>query len=749
MAKVGQYSRAVEAIESLGIDQTTPAALAAMQAKHPRADVPEISDDIITEEPKLISMDRVKKAIKHFKTGTAPGPSGHRAQHIKDATSESIFGSDDTLKKLKEFIQKMAKGEFPPSVAPYLGGANLYAAIKKDGGRRPIAVGEVLRRLVSKCLAVDVIQDIGKHLQPLQMGVSVSGGCEAVIHAIRSIAETEDIRDENWILKVDLENAYNMVNREKMFAEVREHAPYVSKWVEGIYGVANHLQYGEHEILSCEGIHQGGPLSSPLMGLAFQPVLIKIKEEVADLKVVVAIQDDLTLVGTDSALLQAMRILNREGPRRGLHWSLSKTKLWSKEYDIDRSLLVQELHISPEQDEGFNLLGAPIGSKEYCQRFLDQKVDSLQSRIEKLNQLEDPQIECCLLRSCLSLPTFGYNLRTCNPTDFFEIHERFDNLIKEAFHTAIKTPVPDIAWQQATLPTTMCGNGFRRASDHAPAEYLCSLAKTLPHIEAILDPIHYDPPIELGMTLLNSRVQVPYTFEDLYATKQKVVSHAIDQRRFDNMMDSIPVEDLRTKARLVCVKKKHSGDFLNVIPSESLGLYMRPEVYTVAVCYRLGLGIMNNNNQTCLIEGCDAYSNQYGDHEIGCKFGGQRTTRHNKIRDTIYHTGLSACLNPQRETNNLDPESASRPADVLFTDFGTMGTVAVDVSVVSPLRADLMSHVLKEPGYALEHVRKEKLRKHHHTCQMNGMTCMPLPVETFGGWEPKDQDTGRISVPSH
>ena len=167
---------------------------------------------------------------------------------------------------------------------------------------------------------------------------------------------------------------------------------------------------------------------------------------------------------------------------------------------------------------------------------------------------------------------------------------------------------------------------------------------------------------------------------------------------------------------------------------------MKLQVYTVAVCYRLGLGIMNNNNQTCLMEGCDAYSNQYGDHEIGCKFGGQRTTGHNKIRDTIYHTGLSACLNPQRETNNLDPESASRPADVLFTDFGTMGTVAVDVSVVSPLRADLMSHVLKEPGYALEHVRKEKLRKHHHTCQMNGMTCMPLPVETFGGWEPKAED---------
>jgi len=87
------------------------------------------------------------------------------------------------------------------------------------------------------------------------MGVSVSGGCEAVIHAIRSIAEMEDIRDENWILKVDLDNAYNMVNREKMFAEVREHAPYVSKWVEGIYGVANHLQYGEHEITSCDSIY--------------------------------------------------------------------------------------------------------------------------------------------------------------------------------------------------------------------------------------------------------------------------------------------------------------------------------------------------------------------------------------------------------------------------------------------------------------------------------------------------------------
>ena len=54
---------------------------------------------------------------------------------------------------------------------------------KKDGGIRPIAVGYTLRRLTAKCANSFVIKRRSEELQPTQIGVDVSGGAEAVVHA--------------------------------------------------------------------------------------------------------------------------------------------------------------------------------------------------------------------------------------------------------------------------------------------------------------------------------------------------------------------------------------------------------------------------------------------------------------------------------------------------------------------------------------------------------------------------------------
>ena len=47
-------------------------------------------------------------------------------------------------------VNCMGGGKVPAQVAPYLCGAGLFAAVKKDGSFRPISVGENLRRLTSK-----------------------------------------------------------------------------------------------------------------------------------------------------------------------------------------------------------------------------------------------------------------------------------------------------------------------------------------------------------------------------------------------------------------------------------------------------------------------------------------------------------------------------------------------------------------------------------------------------------------------
>ena len=51
---------------------------------------------------------------------------------------------------------------------------------------RPIAVGEVLRRLTGKCLCAVIKQRVIDFFEPIQFGVACPMGSEKVVHGIRS-----------------------------------------------------------------------------------------------------------------------------------------------------------------------------------------------------------------------------------------------------------------------------------------------------------------------------------------------------------------------------------------------------------------------------------------------------------------------------------------------------------------------------------------------------------------------------------
>ena len=65
---------------------------------------------------------------------------------------------------------------------------------------------------------------------------------------------------EKMVMQVDLENAFNQVDREEAFLLIRQHFPEISHWVESAYGSQAHLIFGNSRILSCQGFHQGDPL---------------------------------------------------------------------------------------------------------------------------------------------------------------------------------------------------------------------------------------------------------------------------------------------------------------------------------------------------------------------------------------------------------------------------------------------------------------------------------------------------------
>ena len=168
----------------------------------------------------------------------------------------------------------MMAGKVPEVVAPYLCGARLHAAKKKDDGIRPIAVGNLLRRLAAKCAANAVAEKAATLLSPHQLGVGVRGGCEAIVHAAR---QALDKAGNKYILQVDLINAFNQADRGVALQEVAEHFPEILPWVTTCYGTPSHLLFGELHILSDTGFHQGDPLATLLFAVVMHPVVLKIQ----------------------------------------------------------------------------------------------------------------------------------------------------------------------------------------------------------------------------------------------------------------------------------------------------------------------------------------------------------------------------------------------------------------------------------------------------------------------------------------
>ena len=155
-------------------------------------------------------------------------------------------------------------------MAPFICGARLCAALKKCGGLRPIAVGEILRRLTSKGFSRALGEKAAAIFAPSQLGVGVPGGCEALARTLRHLVEVEHDDPDFLVLQVDLVNAFNMGDRAAMFKEVGKLFPECMSWVMTCYGVEGELVFGDSVIKSAVGVHQGDPLASLLFSLLLQ-----------------------------------------------------------------------------------------------------------------------------------------------------------------------------------------------------------------------------------------------------------------------------------------------------------------------------------------------------------------------------------------------------------------------------------------------------------------------------------------------
>lgn len=94
---------------------------------------------------------------------------------------------------------------------------------KKDGRVRPIAVGNILRRLAAKVGAHPISSQLGAELRPCQLDLSTKGGCEAAAHASRQYLASD--LPNKVFLKIDMRNAFNGLRRDCFPSAARQRAP--------------------------------------------------------------------------------------------------------------------------------------------------------------------------------------------------------------------------------------------------------------------------------------------------------------------------------------------------------------------------------------------------------------------------------------------------------------------------------------------------------------------------------------------
>ncbi|KAJ9439048.1 hypothetical protein DIPPA_28662, partial [Diplonema papillatum] len=146
------------------------------------------------------------------------------------------------------------------------------------GGIRPIACGEILRRVAGKVLASDrAVKELGQNvlLRSGQVGVGVKAGADAGVLAVRRVAALyrREGGASKGVLQVDLENAFNSLQREAIIRSASRHAPQVLAYTQAAYGKHSILQVGDKTLTSECGVQQGDPLGPLLFSLAMHDVV--------------------------------------------------------------------------------------------------------------------------------------------------------------------------------------------------------------------------------------------------------------------------------------------------------------------------------------------------------------------------------------------------------------------------------------------------------------------------------------------
>eukprot|EP00971_Amphidinium_carterae_P334777 6470239-Amphidinium_carterae.1 len=312
----------------------------------------------------------------------------------------------------------------------------------------------------------------------MQLGVGTSHGCESIVHAVRAWCRDHGDREDVCTLMVDLQNAFNSVDRVAFQRKIRQCAPELTPFIDSMYAQPTNILAGNSVLKSSRGCQQGDPLGPALFALAIQDIveetiLAVISAFPQELDISAFYLDDGVFCGSAKAIAMAAELLHEKFATVGLHMNPNKCQV------IPRGRSSPQMRETFRKyhwlaDGNFELLGAPIGTDQYCGEKARDKVLAAEPLLQAISQLPQKQTALHLLRYCGTYSLVTYVMRT-TPHEYIQhVLTDFDSEVRAALGEVMGAEVPMHAWMQAQLSMAKGGLGLRSPVLHAPGAYLAS-----------------------------------------------------------------------------------------------------------------------------------------------------------------------------------------------------------------------------------------------------------------------------------
>ena len=578
-----------------------------LRAKHPSKAA--IDPDTIITTPERdfhpvvfdeINANTIRKAF--LKTTGGAGPSGTDAAFWKRLCSSFTHSSNDLCASLALVAKKISTTYVDPEGLTCFTASRLIA-LDKMPGIRPIGIGEVVRRAISKAIVTTIQDDIKQVAGCTQLCAGIEAGSEVGVHSLRKI-----FNDTNCeaILLADASNAFNCLNRQTALLNIQALCPALAIPLINTYRQDPSLFIEGECLFSSEGTTQGDPLATSMYALGILPLIRQLDHLAHQLW----FADDASAGGSLTNLQTWWSKLTEAGPSYGYYPNPSKSWLIVKEEHANQAhSLFSSLGVNITT-KGHRHLGSAIGEDDFIEFFLKKKVEQWLTELTTLIEIArtEPHAAYCGFihgfkhQLTYSMRTTPYNRELLLPIEDLIRHKFIPTLIG-------RNAVSDIERQLLALPPKHGGLGITDFTQVASEYYQASSEICGPIVNCIVN-------------------QQQNIDEDISAEQQRIKLKVISEKRKKDAAtaSTLSLPDHLFKAAELA-QDKGSSSWLTTLPLEKYGFYLSKSDFKDALSLRYGW-MPERMPSKCVCNETFTI-----DHALSCPRGAFPTIRHNEIRD--------------------------------------------------------------------------------------------------------------------